>query len=81
MMTPLEKEHYQIARSFQTRDFTRQEFIKRYEQEYPERPVNSINPSDYCENRNPRGAENFAKFMSALGRGHYKFIELSTRRK
>jgi hypothetical protein len=73
-MTPRGKEHYEIARSFNGREFSRSEFRLRYRQTYPARPPGSIIPSDYCVDLHPRGAESLPKFLRRSRRARYQLI-------
>src|SRR5262249_34001664 len=62
-MTPREREHHDVAKSFGTRQFSRSEFIDRYSHRYPDRKLRSIIPSDYCVDLIAKGTETFQKFM------------------
>jgi hypothetical protein len=77
-MTKRKDEHYQIAYKFDGRPFTRSEFMKLYREEYPDRKLGAMIPSDYCFNpmggRPAKGTENYPKFLGWLGRGRYKLI-------
>ncbi len=70
------KEHYEIASRFGGREFTLDEFMRLYEQVYPNRPRGSMLPSDYCVNpsggRHAIGTEDYPKFLRWLGRGKYQ---------
>ena len=73
-MAKRDQEHYEIARKFGVgRPFTLYEFKRLYRQEYPER-ISAPIPSDYCVDRDGKGAERCPKFLRWLGRGRYQFI-------
>jgi hypothetical protein len=75
-MTKREQEHYEIARRFGVgRVFSRPEFIDRYHQEFPDRPLGSMIPSDYCVNLHAKGAEGYPRFMRQIERGRYELID------
>ena len=71
-MTDREKEHREIAETFGAQPFTRSEFMERYSDKYPDRKTGAMIPSDYCVNLNPKGAEDFPKFLRWLARGRYE---------
>lgn len=74
-MSPRAREHYEVARSFGSREFSRSEFRLRYGQEYPDRSPGSMIATDYCVNTNPKGAEALPKFLQRVGLGRYRMID------
>ena len=74
-MTEREKEHYAIAESFGVgRSFSRREYRDRYHAQYPDRPLGSMIPSDYCVNLCAKGTQAYPRFLRQLTRGMYEFL-------
>jgi hypothetical protein len=74
-LTDVQREHYEIARSFQGK-FATKEFRELYQERFPERPTGSILPADFAHNNNQVAKDRYPWFLERAGRGVYRFVGL-----
>jgi hypothetical protein len=63
-------EHRDVAKRM-PEQFTAAQFRRLYVQLYPDRPINSIMPYEFSDNRHIRTATKGPKFLTWLNRGRY----------
>jgi hypothetical protein len=72
----VEDEIRKAASSFGKKEFKRQDLVNRIQRRNPDRPDNSVFPSDHCVNpamgRQPIGSEHKGKFLRRTGHGLYE---------
>jgi hypothetical protein len=74
-LSPAQQEHYDVAQSFEG-EFTRAQFVERYQKMFPVRNPKSFLPSDFSHNNRQQASDLYPSFLETVGDSIYQFVGL-----